>query len=293
MVVSMTGYGAAEKESKGLKLEIAVRTVNGRYLDIRLHMPKEYTEFEIELKKKISQTIKRGTVDIFVHRRLNMEEQNSSVAIRKKLLQSYYKAHEEVAKQLKLELGVTSHALLKLPEVTSVVTDNKVKGSEKKQVLQTLGLALGALGKTRLKEGAGLEKELKTLLGKLKALVKKVSAMSRKFKPQFEKRLTEKLAGLSEKRDWDEGRMSQEILYLIEKADVREEVVRLQDHIESCEALLKSKGIKGKKLDFYTQELLRETNTIGSKSQFSDLTQLVVDAKSIIESFREQVQNVE
>lgn len=288
---SMTGYGASESKSRQLEIEVHVKSVNGRFLEIRFHLPKEYAPFENEFRK-IFDTWSRGTVDVYVHRRPALETKLQTVKVRKQNAQYWAKELKALAKSLKIEDDLKLRDILAMPYVMEHQDRLSLLPGElavaKKQILA----ALKKCEKVRESEGLVLKKEL---ISQIRQLEKKILEMEgcrdealRAAQARLKSRLT-----VADQETADPARLALETAILIDKMDVREEIVRLREHLKACLELLQSGDAKGKKLDFYCQELLREVNTIGSKSQLAMLTQAVVDAKSVIEKFREQVQNIE
>ncbi len=290
---SMTGYGTSQINSKEIDLELAIKSVNGRFLDCRVHLPREYAPFEIEIKKKITQLFKRGTVDVYINRRIVDPSQQINVIVNKNVARKWLKAYQELAKELKLKDNMTLSDLAALPQVIAVKESHGLLPVEKKNLFLLLNKSLKLCEQERVREGKALKLELSTLLKDLEKLVKsmqvQVTAQSAKTKKRLEDRIS--LSSLEGKTDPQ--RLAQEIAIQIDRSDITEELVRLKEHIGHFSKLIHAPEVQGKKLDFYTQELLREVNTIGSKSQAASLTETVVNAKALVEKIREQVQNIE
>lgn len=288
---SMTGYGSSQSKDRQLELEIHVKSVNGRFLEVRFHLPKEYAPFENDFRKLFA-SWSRGTVDVYIHRRPAAEARLQTVKLREDNAKHWAKVLKTLAKQLNLQSEVSLRDILQMPYVMEHQDRLSLLPGELKLVEKQLRQALERCQKMRASEGAGLKKEL---LAQMKALDGKISAMEgwrEEALKNSHQRLKSRLATL-EAEQLDASRLALETALMIDKMDVHEEVVRLKEHVKACAKLIQSGEARGKKLDFYCQELLREVNTIGSKSQLASLTQVVVDAKSIIEKFREQVQNIE
>lgn len=289
---SMTGFGMDVISSPDLNLELSIRAVNGRYLDIRLHMPKQYMVFEAELKKIVSEKVARGTVDVYINRRAS-EGSIGAINLNLKMAKKWQKAYGDLAKELKLTSEVNLETLAERPEVISLSESLTVENKEKQAVTETLKGALDKLIEEKKREGKALQKDLSDSLQELERLLTAVRdlapATNKELRSKFEQRL-EKLKG---SEGIDPYRVAQEVALFLDRCDVNEEISRLHEHINLFQNLVKDDQANGKKLDFYCQELLREFNTIGSKSSQAKLTQLVVNAKSVIEQIREQVQNVE
>lgn len=290
---SMTGYGTSRANSAQAILEISIRCVNGRFLEPRFHLPKEYFSLEPELKKRLQNSIKRGTVDVFVQRKAAPEAAAQSLSLNRPLAKRYTEVLTELAKIMKSPAQFRVDSIAHWPDVISRDMGADITETERKSVYKAFEMALVACHKERSREGQNLKKELEKTLKLLEKIVLQIqslrSSADQDLQSKFELRLRSRLKGI----EVDPQRLSQEVLIQLEKSDVNEEIVRLLEHIRNVQKLLLSQDSEGKKLDFYIQELHREMNTIGSKSQISTITQSVVEGKTIIERLREQVQNIE
>lgn len=288
---SMTGYGASQVKNRKVELDIHIKSVNGRFLEVRFHLPKEYAPFENDLRKCF-QGWSRGTVDVYVHRRPAADSRLQTVHIRRETAKYWNKELSSLAKSLGVKQDISLRDILQMPFVMEHQDRLSLLPGELKLVEAQLKAAIKKCQVVRAKEGAGLKKELLAQLKNLEAHVSRMEQWREEAMKSSHQRLKSRLASL-EAEQMDASRLALETALMIDKMDVHEEVVRLKEHVKSCRALILSGDAKGKKLDFYCQELLREVNTIGSKSQLASLTQVVVEAKSVIEKFREQVQNIE
>jgi len=290
---SMTGYGTAKAQQKDLNIEVSIRTVNGRFLDTRFHLPREFVPFEADLKKLLSADILRGTVDIFVNRRNKAAHETAEVRVNEALAKKYLAAFQKISKATKLQANVHLEILARMPDVIQVDEKQEVSSHEEKLLKAVFAKACGDCVKEREREGKFLQKELEKLVLDLEKQVLIVAGLREDANRQLQDRFEQKISNRLKNQELDPQRLTQEIVIQLEKADINEELVRLTEHLKNYKDLLKSAHAEGKKLDFYTQELLREVNTIGSKSQVAKITQAVVEAKTLIERLREQVQNVE
>lgn len=290
---SMTGYGTAKSQSNLSQIEVSVRSVNGRFLETRFHLPREFVGLEGELKKVIEKHIERGTLDVFVSRRPKATAASVNVTVNKELAKKYFQAYTSLAKELKVKSQFHIETIARLPDVIKIEDGGELPASERKALLATLEKACKACDLERKREGKSLKDDLEKLLTNLEAEVEEVLTVreeaNQNLLQRFEQRIKSKLSGV----EIDSARLSQEVVIQLEKSDINEEITRLKEHTKNYRHLLSEANAQGKKLDFYTQELLREVNTIGSKSSVSKLTQIVVQAKTLIERLREQVQNVE
>ncbi|MGZ3743878.1 MAG: YicC/YloC family endoribonuclease [Pseudobdellovibrionaceae bacterium] len=290
---SMTGYGTSKAQNKNLNIEVSIRAVNGRFLDTRFHLPREFIPFEAELKKLLNEKIFRGTVDVFVIRKNKASHEATEVHVNEELAKKYLGAFNKIAKATKLPTQIHLEILARMPEVIQVEERQEVSTQEEKMLKSVFAKACGDCVKEREREGQFLQKELEKLVRDLEKQVSVVAGFREEANRQLQERFEQKISARLKSQELDPQRITQEIVIQLEKADINEELVRLSEHLKNYKDLLKSAHAEGKKLDFYTQELLREVNTIGSKSQIAKITQAVVEAKTIIERLREQVQNVE
>ena len=290
---SMTGFGRFYKQIKGMDIDVSIRSVNSRFLDIKIHSPKIYGPLEIEIRKKISQKIKRGYVEVFISRRCSGVSQQ--IHFNEELAKNWLKGFHGVSKKLKLEPVKDSMVLLQIPDFIFLKPEDEssLKPGEKAALFKIFDRALSDCFKIKDREGVSLKRDLK---GYLQALFKQlvlIKKMRGQVLKDLDKKYKNRLGKLGFSGDIDPQRLAQEIVIQMDKSDISEEIQRLETHIEAAGLVISGSGSLGKKLDFYAQELLREINTIGSKSANSQLTQIVVESKTLVEKYREQVQNVE
>lgn len=290
---SMTGFGTNRAQSADVTLEISVRSVNGRFLEPRFHLPREYMPFESELRKLLSDRLKRGTVDVFITRRVRSSGSKATLQVNRDLARRYVQGYRALAKDLKLKEDLHLEVIARLPEVVKLEESSETDPKEKALVLKSFKAAVDACQTERQREGKALQRELEKMLSSLEKQVHGILALREDANRQLQEKFETRLAGRLKGGELDPQRLSQEIVLQLDKSDINEELQRLGEHIKNYRQILVSRDAEGKKLDFYTQELLREVNTIGSKSQVARITQSVVEAKTIIERLREQVQNVE
>jgi uncharacterized protein (TIGR00255 family) len=290
---SMTGYGTSKSQLKELSIEVSLRSVNGRFLDTRFHLPREFIPFEAELKKILGEKILRGTVDIFVTRRNKAAHESAEVRVNENLAKKYLQAFQKISKVTKVVTPIHLEVLARMPDVIQLEEKTEVTSHEEKLLKSVFNKACGDCVREREREGKFLQKELEKLAHDLEKQISVINSLREDANKQLQDRFETKIGARMKGQEMDSNRLAQEIVIQLEKADINEELVRLSEHLKNYKDLLKSAHAEGKKLDFYTQELLREVNTIGSKSQVAKITQAVVEAKTLIERLREQVQNVE
>lgn len=290
---SMTGYGNAKAQSKDVTVEVSIRSVNGRFLEPRFHLPREFVAFEAELKKILGASLSRGTVDVFVSRRVKSVGGKSKMTVNDALAKKYLTAYKHLAKELAIPFTVHLEAMARLPEIIKIEDSYELFAGEDKVLKKAFTEACKNCDQERVREGKALRKDLEGLLTSLEKQIKTITSLREEANEQLQERYEQKIRARLKGNEMDPTRLSQEIVIQLEKADINEELSRLSEHTKNYRQLVSLQTTEGKKLDFYTQELLREVNTIGSKSQVAKITQAVVEAKTLIERLREQVQNVQ
>jgi len=294
-MLSMTGFGVNKSKLDSGELVVQVKSVNSRFLDLKIHIPREYSLWEKDIRDKVKKSISRGTVEVYCARKFKNGNSRATITSDIKLGQKWLKEYSKLNKGLKLNTKGDPNLIEILKYVPALTTseDKSVNPAEKKAFFTSLDMAIkGCIGE-RKREGLALKKSFN---GALTALNKELAIIiknRKKANDEILKRWKAKLDRFKDDKNLDSNRLAQEASVLIEKSDINEEIIRLKEHISNCKKLLSAKGRLGKKLEFYSQELLREVNTIGSKSQVVELTSSVVNAKTIIEQIREQVQNIE
>jgi len=290
---SMTGYGNSKWQSKDFGVEVSLRSVNGRFLETRFHLPKEYLFLESELRNRLTQKLARGTVDIYIIRQIKSGSHTQSVKVNSHLAKQIWSSYAQFLKEIRTSESHDPSWIFQNSHVLKIDESASVTEAEKKSVLKCFDVALQSCLKERSREGQGLKKHMLELLKKLEKEIQKISVLRDKANTLMQEKYEAKIKTRLKGKEIDNNRLAQEIVIQLEKADINEELFRLSEHFRKYKELLVSPIVEGKKLDFYTQELLREVNTIGSKSQLSEITQAVVEAKTLVEKLREQVQNIE
>ena len=293
----MTGFGLFRGQTSDVSIEVSIRSVNGRFLENRFHLPKSFYGFESDLKKKLNEVIKRGTVDIYISRKVKNQSSTGKIVINAKLASEYLKSFRKLARDLQLKDEVKFEMIVRQPDIIQMEEPENVNTNEVQTLKRSFEAALKKLDIERVREGQALKKDLVKNIKDLQKLVLKVSklrdeankALQEKYEAKIKARMPKDLSS----HNIDPQRIAQEIVIQLEKADINEEIVRLNEHLKNFEKLIELPIVEGKKLDFYTQELLREVNTIGSKSQVAGITESIVESKTLIERLREQVQNIE
>jgi uncharacterized protein (TIGR00255 family) len=295
---SMTGYSQVQIKETFANIEVSLRSVNGRFFEPRFHLPKEYLFIESDLKQILGQVMKRGTIDIFVARKA-IGTQARKIQYREDVAKSYLEIIKKLSKNLKIETRTLADQLIRLPDVIHYEESSEVAESEVSMFKKIFEQAVQKCVQEKFREGAAIQANLQHLAEELSKNVRAIASLRAEIQTELQQRYRDKMIArlksfeIDQSVNLDEGRLLQEIAYLIEKSDVSEEIQRLEEHLKHFLSEIRKPDVEGKKLDFYVQELLREVNTIGSKSQLASITTHVIQAKAFIEKLREQVQNVE
>lgn len=292
MIRSMTGFGRGDVTRDGRKVAVEVKTVNHRYTEVVIRLPRQFQVLEERIRSMISEQIKRGRIEVFV----SIEELgggNHELAVDKALALNYYKALKELAEALEIPMEINLHQISLYPEVISYkeaeVDLELVWGI----VAEALQEALSALIVMREAEGQKLYHDLVMRMGKIEKYISQIEAQAPEAVRLYREKLQGKIKELIGDSGIDEGRILQEAAVFAERINITEELVRLSSHIRQFIAALESCEPVGRKLDFILQEMNREINTIGSKANDYQISQPVVEVKSEIEKVREQTQNIE
>lgn len=289
----MTGYGKQNLSVEGREYQIEIKSVNHRYLDINVKIPKAISYLEETIKKEISNKIKRGKIDVFVSFENNSEE-GRKIEINKQLAKLYIEQLKELAQEEKIESNIEVMDIAKIPDVLTIKVDeenSKIK-DEIKQVTQ--GAVTRILEMKNL-EGEKISQDLLQRIRNIQSKIVEISAKSTGLIEEYVVKLEKRVKELLKNDEVDKSRLAQEVVIYADKCSIEEEITRLKSHIFQFENLISNNqdGAIGKKLDFIIQEMNRETNTIGSKANNLEITNGVIDIKTEIEDIREQVQNIE
>jgi uncharacterized protein (TIGR00255 family) len=296
MLRSMTGFGRAHGIAGSQSVDVTLRSVNHRYLEISVRSPESMWELDHEVRATVSRELHRGKIDIVIRSR-DESQSALSVRINESAARELGLAAERIGQELGVELGVDAGRLLSLPGVVELQPEDPALDEEAKRAIVVLvDAALVELLEVRSAEGAALIREIITRLDLIESGCKRIDsdsgAVVQELLASYRARVAELAATAGIAMDQD--RLAQETVLMVEKGDIREEIARIESHIHQMRALIDSQeGPAGKKLDFFCQELIREVNTIGSKARSSTLRGSVVELKGEIERVREQVQNVE
>lgn len=289
----MTGFGRGTVKNGANELTIEVKTVNHRYLDINIKLPKQFNVLEDPLRKAIKSRINRGHVEVYVT--YECKESNKDVIIDESLIEAYISAVQNVSDITELDNDITPFKLLKLPEVVKVVDkdDDEDESTLVAMAVYAMDNALIDAVYMRAQEGEKLQDDVIEKLNVLKEITEEIEKRAPLVVDEYRDRLKNRISEILNDANLDEGRLELEIAIFADRASIAEELTRLKSHFVQIEDTLNAGGIVGRKLDFIVQELNREINTIGSKANDLEITNSVLKAKTEIEKIREQVQNIE
>ena len=294
MVKSMTGYGRGEETFDGVQITVELRSVNNRYLDCAVKMPRAYIFAEEAMKSKIQSAVARGKVDVFVTI-VRSGGDGTVVTVNEALAKSYidalYKLHDLGGGKVRREYYPTD--LARFPDVLTVEKEEEDLDQMKERLLAVLGRAVEDFNAMRAVEGGRLSADILGRADTIERLLAEIEARSPRTVEDYRARLEAKMRDVLQNTQIDEGRLLTEAAIFADKVAVDEETVRLHSHLGQLRELLAAGGAVGRKLDFLIQEFNREANTIGSKCSDIEITRKVVDMKAEIEKIREQVQNLE
>ncbi len=292
MIYSMTGYGRSVQSLNGREITVELRSVNNRFLDCSVKLPRAFSYAEEAVKQAVKQSVSRGKVDVFISVNSTGQE-NVRVSLNRPVLEGYLEALRTIARDYELREDMSAVSLARFPEVFVV---EKPEEDEEQNVADILAVAKEAISNynaMREREGAALVSDLRSRAAKILALVALVEQRSAVTVQEYRARLTNKLREVLENTTIDESRILTEAAIFADKVAVDEETVRLRSHLDQLESLLSGGGAIGRKLDFLLQEMNREANTIGSKGNDIEQARHVVDIKAELEKIREQIQNIE
>jgi len=287
----MTGFGRVQGRVGPRELTIELKTVNSRYLDLKLYLPGSLQGLEQILSDKIRKTLSRGRVDCQLTETF-VSEDAAAVQVNWPLARKYFELLSQLAKELQIPTGVSLDLLVRQKDVIQPAQPPDPASLEK-PLGALMEKALEALIASREREGSDLRRDVEERLSSIESHAGVVKNHKSESAAKLKERLMARLAELGGAPGLDEQRFAQEVAYLADRADVTEELVRLDSHILKLRELLKEGGPVGRKLDFLVQELNREANTVGSKAASAQVQHTVVEIKSEVERIREQVQNIE
>ena len=292
MIRSMTGYGKGSLNIEGREYQIEIKSVNHRYLDINIKMPRTLSYLEETVKKEISEKIKRGKIDVFITFENNSQE-GRNIKINKELAKIYINQLKELAQEEKISSNIEVIDIAKFPDILTIKIneeDEKIKN----EIILTTKEATDKIVEMKSIEGQKIAQDLLARIEKIENKIEEISKKSTGLIEEYVVKLEKRIKEILKTEEVDKARLAQEVVIYADKCSVEEEITRLKSHIYQFKNLIADNNETiGKKLDFIIQEMNRETNTIGSKANNLEITNGVIDIKTELEDIREQIQNIE
>ena len=292
MLRSMTGYGRGKYEIDSREYIVEIKSVNNRYSDISIKMPKAISFLEENIKKLISSAITRGKVEVFITFN-NNSDKCRSISINKDLAKSYIEEMKHLAEEANINSNIEVIDVMKMPDVLNIMLDKDDETLITEELTKCTLEAIGNFIKMREVEGEKIKEDLIKRINSISEKIEKVNSISTGLVEEYIVKLKKRINELLQPNIVDESRLAQEIVIYSDKCSIEEEITRMKSHISQFLNLLDKNNSNGKKIDFLIQEMNRETNTIGSKANCLDITKYVVEVKTELENIREQIQNIE
>jgi len=286
MILSMTGYGKVETNTHNKKFTVEIKSLNSKQIDINVRVPGSFRDKELKIRKLLSKALSRGKIDCSLFVEYNGTEKTTN--INTEVVKKYYNELQIIAKELDNNDELMS-TVMRMPEVMKVEKE-EIDPQDWETIKSLIQKASNALTQFRKDEGQSLAQDFKLRIENIRGLMLNIEKEEHQRVANIKERIVEKLGEL--KSDIDENRMEQELIYFLEKLDVTEEIVRLSNHLNYFLETMNSDISEGKKLGFICQEIGREVNTIGSKSNNAEMQQQVVQMKDELEKIKEQILNV-
>ncbi len=290
MIQSLTGFGKATCEYGNKKIVVEVKSLNSKQLDISTRVSGLYREKDIEIRNELSQQLERGKIDFALY--IDNSGKESVTLINQSVVVGYYQQIKQLSENIGIEVPSNwFDVLLRLPDALKTETVD-MDENEWIEIRKAMKIAIEQLQSFRIQEGKSLESVFNAKIARIGELLDQVAAYEAERVEKIKARLEENLQSLSDKIDYDKNRLEQELIFYIEKLDVNEEKVRLRTHLDYFVETMQHEKSPGKKLGFIAQEIGREVNTLGSKSNHSEMQKIVVLMKDELEQIKEQVLNV-
>lgn len=291
MVQSMTGFGKATCEYGNKKIVVEIKSLNSKQIDLSTRITGLYREKDIEVRNEITQQLERGKVDFALY--IDNSGKESVTQINQAVIKAYYEQIKQIADTTGMELPTNwFEILLRLPDALKADTTVELDENEWIEIRKTISAAIDQLKAFRIQEGKSLEQVFIAKINSIASLLEQIAPYESERVEKIKARLEESLVSLSEKVNYDSNRLEQELIFYIEKLDVNEEKVRLKNHLNYFIETMNHEKSPGKKLGFIAQEIGREINTLGSKSNHSEMQKIVVLMKDELEQIKEQVLNI-
>ncbi len=292
MLKSMTGFGRSQVNENGYEISCELKGVNHRFFDVHIRIPRRYAFLEDRVKDELKKNLSRGRLEISI----NIEKTNESarnIKVDKDLAMAYYNSLKDLAENLNISPDITVVDIFRLPDIFNLADQEEDPELIWLVLKKTLDVAISSLVEMRCKEGANLGKDILArnayILSEVEILEKRSPLVAQEYQEKLRNRINEMLSSSV----FDEGRLLQEVAIFADKASITEEIVRLKSHIKHLDELLQDGDSIGRKCDFLVQEMFREINTVASKANDIQMSQVVVEVKAELEKIREQLQNIE
>lgn len=293
MIRSMTGYGKGSLSIGNRQYQVEIKSVNHRYADINIKLPRELSYLEETIKLELLKYIKRGKIDVYVNYE-NNSETNKSIGINSEIAKVYINELKQLAKEENISCDINVVDIAKFPDVLNIQNNGEDEELIKKEILLVINEAISKIIDMKQVEGQKIVSDLLNRIDKIDSKIKQISEKSTGLISDYVVKLEKRIECLLSTEEIDKSRLAQEVVIFADKCSVEEEITRLESHIYQFRKLLVEENSPvGKKLDFIIQEMNRETNTIGSKANNLEITNCVIDIKTELEDIREQVQNIE
>lgn len=292
MLRSMTGYGRAKYLKDSREYIVEIKSVNNRYSDISIKIPRTISFLEDNIKKLIASSISRGKVEVFVTYNNNSEKARN-IQINKELAKTYIEEMRLLASETSTNANIEIIDVLKMPDVLLTGLDEDSEELIKEELLTCTKLAIDEFINMREAEGEKIKIDLLERIEIISSIIEKINSISTGLIQEYIVKLEKRINELLKPNIVDEARLAQEVVIFSDKCSIEEEVTRMKSHIAQFKNLLDEEKSNGKRMDFLIQEMNRETNTIGSKANNLEITNYVVDVKTELENIREQIQNIE
>ncbi|MFP4368641.1 MAG: YicC/YloC family endoribonuclease [Bacteroidota bacterium] len=292
MIKSMTGFSKSEAKENGTIASVEIKSLNGRYLETNIRMPRHLTHKELEVKDLIRKSVERGTISVYIN--IDYDETERPFILNETAAESCYTKLNELKKRLKIREAVKMDHVLHFSQSFTKSESEEDESLQLNLIKRAVRNALRSLDNMKQKEGRQISKDILSRMNKIKSMTDQIEEASAERVPQERERLRQRIAQLFESDEIDEYRIQMEMVIQADKLDVSEECVRLNSHIKFFfDTFNKAKEPIGRKINFLLQEMHREINTIGSKISDANISQMVVNVKEELEKIREQVQNLE
>jgi uncharacterized protein (TIGR00255 family) len=289
---SMTGFGRAALERNGTRVIAEIRALNQRFFELKVNLPRGWGEYEAQIRDMVQEVVSRGRVEVFV-RQVALKAPTARLAVNDRLARLYVAELRRLGKQLKLRGEVGIEAVLNRPEIFHVVEEENGPHPGTAMGLDVLRRALTALDAERAREGRSLQRDFAMRIRKIASLIPAIAKLAEQSRAEVLENFQSRVRELLGTQPVNEKRLYEEAAAAANHGDISEEITRLKTHLNGLRALLVKKGPVGRSIEFLLQEINREVNTMGSKSQNAALSRVTVDVKAEAERMREQVQNVE